>query len=82
MVEIPKIGQGDGPCQSCKQPYLDWHCDNAFWNNVIAEWKDVPFSAGDPGAILCFTCFGVIAYRQGWDLMGFTMSPQWRWQRR
>jgi hypothetical protein len=82
MVEIPEERRGDGPCQNCEQEYFDWSADNAFWNNVIAEWKGVDWTGGDPGAILCITCFGVIAHNLGYDMIGFRMTPEWRWQRR
>lgn len=82
MVAIPEHLVGDGPCQRCGGDNVRWWTERAFWNNVMAEWRNEDPTGGDPGGIYCIPCFVIIVDTLGYDVPTWEFKPTWRWQRK
>jgi hypothetical protein len=52
-----KPTNGDTVCQACMGANPMWWVPSELWNEVMNPDRSLPTPGGDPGGILCPTCF-------------------------
>lgn len=76
MRQIPDDIQESHTCDDCTQPYVAWFAPSVFWNHVMGG----PTALGDPGGMVCMTCFAIRAYRAGYRPITWQLTPEWPWR--
>jgi len=79
MTDLPERLRGDGPCQDCGTlNNIVWFTENVLWNEVMGD----PGTMGDPGGIVCISCFIRRVDRTGLAPTGWRLIPEWHWETR
>lgn len=74
---IPPDLQNTHPCDDCHNFYVSWFAPSPIWNIVVGGEDQL----GDPGGMLCMTCFTLRAYGAGYRPVTWQLSPEWPWRK-